>query len=68
MNVIAIDDLRKVFDQEVEEFNENLDLAVQKGNKAAGRRARKNLLNIQKISKELRKLIHNKPNGTPDSN
>ena len=37
-------------------FIENADLQVEKNNKAAGMRARKNSLNLEKMMKEFRKL------------
>lgn len=40
---------------EVALFQENANLQVTKGNKAAGTRARKNALNISKLMKEFRK-------------
>lgn len=38
------------------EFNNNLNLNVNKGNKAAGARARKATLELEKLFKEYRKL------------
>lgn len=37
-------------------FIENADLQVEKNNKAAGMRSRKNSLNLEKMMKEFRKL------------
>jgi len=40
----------------MEEFNEDAQLQSEKANKAAGTRARKSTLNLEKLLKEFRKL------------
>ncbi|NLD21878.1 MAG: histone H1 [Bacteroidales bacterium] len=48
----------KLFDQikaEIAEFTKNAEAQLEKGNKAAGTRARKNALNIAKMMKDFRK-------------
>lgn len=50
--------MKKLVEQinaEIVLFQENANLQVTKGNKAAGTRARKNALNISKLMKEFRK-------------
>lgn len=41
---------------EVEAFNKDAELQVEKGNKAAGTRARKSALELTKLLKEFRKV------------
>lgn len=51
--------MEKLLEQIKAEYNafvENADLQVEKNNKAAGMRARKNSLNLEKLMKEFRKL------------
>ena len=48
----------KLFDQikaEIAEFTKNAEAQLEKGNKAAGTRARKNALHIAKMMKDFRK-------------
>lgn len=45
------------FDAVVTAFQENFEKFTEKGNKSAGTRARKSLMEISKLSKELRKEI-----------
>lgn len=42
--------------EQIAAFNENADLHVEKGNKAAGGRARKATLELTKLFKEFRKV------------
>lgn len=51
--------MEKLLEQIKAEYNafiENADLQVEKNNKAAGMRARKSSLNLEKMMKEFRKL------------
>lgn len=51
--------MKKLFDQinaEIAAFQVNAAAQVEKGNKAAGTRARKNALNICKLMKDFRKV------------
>jgi len=51
--------MKKLVDQinaEIAEFQKNAAAQVEKGNKAAGTRARKNALNITKLMKDFRKV------------
>ncbi len=43
-------------DQEIEAFSQNAKLQLEKGNKAAGTRARKSALELSKLLKEFRKV------------
>jgi hypothetical protein len=45
------------FVEEFDAFGEQLDSFVEKGNKSAARKSRKNLMNLQKLGKTLRNLI-----------
>lgn len=46
-----------------ENFSTDVDLFLEKGNKAAATRARKSLLEISKLCKEIRKQIQEKKNA-----
>jgi len=48
--------LLETLNAEIAAFQVNAALQLNKGNKAAGTRARKNALNISKLMKEFRKL------------
>lgn len=51
--------MKELFDQinaEIAAFQKNAAAQVEKGNKAAGTRARKNALNICKLMKDFRKV------------
>jgi len=51
--------MKELVDQikaEFAEFVKNADAQVEKGNKAAGARARKNALNLMKVMKDFRKV------------
>ncbi|AWG25917.1 histone H1 [Flavobacterium kingsejongi] len=41
---------------EIETFNQEVELNIEKGNKAAGTRARKSALELSKLFKDFRKL------------
>lgn len=49
-------DLVAKIQAEVEAFNKDAELQVEKGNKAAGTRARKSALELTKLLKEFRKV------------
>ncbi|MBC9797970.1 histone H1 [Sinomicrobium weinanense] len=49
-------DLLGTIQSEIETFNAEAQLQVEKGNKAAGTRARKSALEISKLMKEFRKV------------
>ena len=56
---LILTDMKELVDQikaEYEVFAANADAQVEKGNKAAGARARKAALNIMKMMKEFRKV------------
>lgn len=55
-NIIIMKNLLEQIKAEYNAFIENADLQVEKNNKAAGMRARKNSLNLEKMMKEFRKL------------
>ena len=48
--------LMNQIDQQIEAFSQNAKLQVEKGNKAAGTRARKAALDLSKLLKEFRKV------------
>lgn len=48
--------LMNQIDQQIEAFSQNAKLQVEKGNKAAGTRARKAALELSKLLKEFRKV------------
>lgn len=48
--------LMKQIDQQIEAFSTNAKLQLEKGNKAAGTRARKAALDLSKLLKEFRKI------------
>jgi|TARA_R110000772_G_scaffold246942_1_gene360676 uracil-DNA glycosylase len=54
-NIQKINECNNIFQEEIEKFNE-------KGVGAAGTRARKALLDIAKLTKEIRKQIQEKKN------
>lgn len=49
-------DLMPKIDQQIEAFSQNAKLQLEKGNKAAGTRARKAALELSKLLKEFRKI------------
>lgn len=49
-------DLMPKIDQQIEAFSQNAKLQLEKGNKAAGTRARKAALELSKLLKEFRKV------------
>ncbi|MBR6660628.1 MAG: histone H1 [Bacteroidales bacterium] len=51
-----MEELVKQIKAEFEVFEKNADAQVEKGNKAAGTRARKAALNLSKLMKEFRKV------------
>ena len=51
-----MEELVKQIKAEFEVFEKNADAQVEKGNKAAGTRARKAALNLSKMMKEFRKV------------
>ena len=51
-----MEELVKQIKAEFEAFEKNADAQVEKGNKAAGTRARKAALNLSKLMKEFRKV------------
>ena len=51
-----MEELVKQMKAEFEVFEKNADAQVEKGNKAAGTRARKAALNLSKLMKEFRKV------------
>ena len=48
--------LVKKIEEQIAEFSKNADLQLNKGNKAAGTRARKSALELSKLLKEFRKV------------
>nr|WP_282097937.1 histone H1 [Sinomicrobium weinanense] len=53
---VQMKDLLGTIQSEIETFNAEAQLQVEKGNKAAGTRARKSALEISKLMKEFRKV------------
>lgn len=51
-----MDKLIKKIDEQIASFSENAKLQLEKGNKAAGTRARKSALELSKLLKDFRKV------------
>lgn len=51
-----MEELLKKIKAEIEAFGKDADLQLEKGNKAAGTRARKSSLDLEKLLKEFRKV------------
>jgi hypothetical protein len=55
--------LNEQIKKEFSQYEEDISLFNEKGNKSAGTRARKSLMNISKLCKEIRKEIQDKKNA-----
>jgi hypothetical protein len=55
--------LNEEIKKEFEQYEEDISLFNEKGNKSAGTRARKALMNISRLCKEIRKEIQSRKNA-----